>query len=63
MFEMIKLIGKAKINKSSLPPKIITDKTEILGETNIASEFNSFFRDLDFKLAKKIPEQSLLKAI
>ena len=63
MFEMIKLIGKAKINKSSLPPKIITDKTEILGETNIANEFNSFFRDLDFKLAKKIPEQSLLKAV
>ena len=53
---MKELIVKAKINKSSLPPKIVTDKTEILGETNIAKEFNNFFSDAGLKLAKKIPE-------
>ena len=56
---MKELIGKAKINVSSLPPKIVTDKTEILGETNTANEFNNFFTDIGLKLAKKIPEPSL----
>ena len=49
---MKELIGKVKINNSSLPFKIITDKTEILGETNIANEFNNFFTDISLKLAK-----------
>ena len=53
------LIGQAKINKSFLPPKIVTDKTEILGEANIANEFYNFFTDLGLKLAEKIPEPSL----
>ena len=35
-----------------------TDETEILGETNIANEFNNFFTNIDLKLAKKIPESS-----
>ena len=39
---MKELIGNAKINKFSLSFKIATDKTEILGETNIANEFNNF---------------------
>ena len=56
---MKELIGKAKINISSLPPKIVTDKTEILGEKNTANEFNNFFTDISLKLAKKIPEPSL----
>ena len=56
---MKELTGKAKINKSSLPPKIVTDKTEVLGETNIANEFNNFFTDTGLKLAKKIPEPSI----
>ena len=56
---MKELIGKAKINKSSLSPKSVTDKTETLGETNIANEFNNFFTDICLKLAKKIPESSL----
>ena len=34
------LIEKAKIKKSSLPFKMVTGKTEILGGTNIANEFN-----------------------
>ena len=53
---MKELIGKVKINNSSLPFKIITDKTEILGETNIANEFNNFFTDIGLELAKKIPK-------
>ena len=56
---MKELIGKAKINVSSLPPKIVTDKIEILGETNTANEFNNFFTDIGLKLAMKIPEPSL----
>ena len=39
---MKELIGKVKIKKSSLSFKIVTKKTEILGETNIANEFNIF---------------------
>ena len=53
------LIEKAKINKSSLLPKTGTDKTEILGETYIANEFNNFFTDIGLKLINKIPESSL----
>ena len=56
---MKELIGKAKIYKSFLPRKIVTDKTEIHNETNIANEFNNFFTDIGLKLAKKIPEPSL----
>ena len=53
---MKELIGKVKIKKSSLSFKIVTNKTEILGETNIANEFNNFFTDISLKLAKKIPQ-------
>ena len=53
-----KLTGKAKINKSFLPSKIVTDKTEIVAETNIANEFNNFFTNKGLNLAKKIPESS-----
>ena len=55
---MKELIGKVKIKKSSLPFKIVIDKTDILGEKNIANEFNNFFTDIGLKLAKKIPESS-----
>ena len=55
---MKELTGIVKIKKSSLPFKIVTDKTETLGETNIANEFNNFFTDIGLKLAKKIPESS-----
>ena len=48
---MKELIGKVKIKKSSLPFKIVTDKTEIFDEKNIASEFNNFFTDIGLKLA------------
>ena len=55
---MKELIGKVKVNKSSLPFKVVTDKIEILGETNLVNEFNNFFTDTGLKLAKKIPESS-----
>ena len=55
---MKEIIGKAKINKSFLPSKIVTDKTEILGETNIANQFNDLFTNIDLKLVKKIQESS-----
>ena len=55
---MKELTGIVKIKKSSLPFKIVTDKTETLGETNIANEFNNFFTDIGLKLAKKIPKSS-----
>ena len=50
-------IGKDKIKNSSLPFKIVIDKTEILGEKN-SNEFNNFLTDIGLKLAKKIPESS-----
>ena len=53
---MKELIGKVKIKKSSVPFKIVINKTEILGETNTPNEFNNFFTDIGLKLAKKIPE-------
>ena len=55
---MKEFIGKVKIKKSSQSFKIVTDKTEILGETNIANEFDNFSTDIVLKLAKKISESS-----
>ena len=55
---MKELIGKFKINKSSLPFKTVSDKTEILGEANIANEFKHFLTNIGLNLAKKIPEPS-----
>ena len=37
------LIGKAKMNKSSLPQKIRVRKTAIFNQEKIATEFNRFF--------------------
>ena len=53
---MKELIGKSGIDKSSFPQKIIIDKTEIVGETKIANEFNKFFIKIVPKLAQKIPQ-------
>ena len=56
---MKELIAKVKIKNSSLPFKIIIDKTDILYGKNIANEFNNFFTDIiGLKLTKKIPESS-----
>ena len=53
---MKELIGKSGIDKSSFPQKIIIDKTETVGETKIANEFNKFFIKIGPKLAQKIPQ-------
>ena len=53
---MKELTGKVKIKKSPLTFKIVTDKTDIFGEKNIANQFNNFFTDIGLKVAKKIPE-------
>ena len=50
---MKKLIGKSGIDKLSFPQKIVINKTEIVGETKIANEFNKFFKNI---LAQKIPQ-------
>ena len=55
---MKELISKVKIKESSLPFKVVIDKTEIRGEKNIANEFNNLCTDIGLKLAKKIPQTS-----
>lgn len=54
---MKELIGKVKINKSSLPSNIVTDKTEVLVKQT-ANKFNNFFINIALRLAGKIPESS-----
>ena len=49
-------IGKNGIDKSSCPQKNFVDKTENVGETKIANEFNKFFINIGPKLAQKIPQ-------
>ena len=53
---MKELIGKSGIDKSSFLQKIVIDKTEIVGETKIANEFNNFFINIGLKLAQKTPQ-------
>ena len=48
-----------KINKSPLPFKIVSSKTEILCGTDITNELSDFFTDIGLKLDKKILESSL----
>ena len=50
------LVGKAKMNKSSLSQKIRVNKTDIFDQEKIAPEFNRFFANVDPMLAKQIPE-------
>ena len=49
-------IGKAKMNKSSLPRKIRVKKTDIFDQEKIATEFNRFFVNVGPMLAKQIPK-------
>ena len=53
---MKELIVKVKIKKSFLLFKTVTDKTDILGGTNMVNEFNN--TDKGLKLAKKNLESS-----
>ena len=45
------LIGKAKMNKSSLPQKFRVKKTDIFDQVKIATEFNRFFANVGPMLA------------
>ena len=40
---MKELICKSGIDKPSFPQKIVIDKTEVVGETKLANEFNKLF--------------------
>ena len=53
---MKELIGKAKMNKSSLPQKIRIKNTDIFDQEKISTEFNRFFANAGPMLAKQIPE-------
>ena len=50
------LIGKAKMNKSSLPQKIRVKKTNIFDQEKIAREFNRFYANVGPLLAKQTLE-------
>ena len=50
------LIGKAKMNKSSLPQIIRVKKTDIFDQEKIVAEFDGFFANVGRKLPKQIPE-------
>ena len=52
------IIGKAKISKSFLPPKIRINNTEIFEKEKIANEFNQYFTNVGPDLAKHIPTSS-----
>ena len=40
----------------TFPQKTVIDKTEIVGETEIANEFNDVFTNIGPKLVQKIPQ-------
>ena len=50
------LIGKVKINKSSLPQTVRVKKTDIFDRKKIATDFNQFLASVGPILAKQIPE-------
>ena len=50
------LIGKTKMNKSSLSQKIRVKITDIFDQEKIAVEFNRFFANVGPILAEQIPE-------
>ena len=50
---MKELIGKSGIYKSPFPQKVVIGKTNIVGETRIAEEFNKFSRNIGPKFAQK----------
>ena len=50
------LTGKAKMNKSSLPQKIVVKKTDIFDQKKIEIEFNQLFANAGPILAQQISE-------
>ena len=55
---MKELIGKVKFKSSNLPRKITVNKVDLLDQTKIVHEFNSFFTNVGKNLASKIPNAS-----
>ena len=50
------LIGKTKMNKSSLSQKIRVKITDIFDQEKIAVEFNRFFANVGPIIAEQVPE-------
>ena len=50
------LIGKTKMKKSSLPPKVRVKKTNIFDPEKVPTEFNRLFANVASILAKQIQE-------
>ena len=55
---MKELIGKARNTESSLPIKLVIEKTDLTEIKDIAEEFNNFFTNVGPNLAKKVPNSS-----
>ena len=52
-------IGKGKCNDQNFPKKVIVDNMVIIDETQIAENFNEFFREIRPKLAKEIERPTI----
>ena len=55
---MKELIGEVTLKSSNLPRKITVCKVDLLDQTKIAHESNSFFTNVGKNLASKIPNAS-----
>ena len=53
-----RLIGKTRNTESSIPIKLVIEKTEVTEIKDIAEEFNNFFTNVGPNLAKKVPNSS-----
>ena len=52
---MKELIGKMTLKSSNLPRKITVNKVDLIAQTKIVHEFNSFFTNICENLTSKIP--------
>ena len=52
---MKEVIGKTRKSQVCLSRKLVVGKVEIIGQKQIANEFNEFFKNLAPKLASNIP--------
>ena len=57
---MKELLGKVKLKPLSLPLKIIVNKADLLDDTKMAHELNSFITDVEKSLTSKIRNASTL---
>lgn len=52
---MKELLGKVKLKPLNPPQKIIVNKADLLDDTKMAHELNSFITDVEKSLTSKIP--------